>query len=49
MPGLSAIDREFKPLPEIKDHHPKYVLTRNDFSLYKEIITYLCPYLKGIK
>jgi predicted AAA+ superfamily ATPase len=27
----STIDREFTPLLEIKDNHPKYVITMDDF------------------
>ena len=30
MTGKSTIDREFKPLLEIRDHHPKYVVTMDD-------------------
>lgn len=31
MAEQSTIDREFKPLLEIKDNHPKYVVTMDDF------------------
>jgi hypothetical protein len=27
----STIDREFKPLLEVKDHHPKYVVTMDEY------------------
>ena len=30
MSGQSTIDREFAPLLEIKDHHPKYVVTMDE-------------------
>jgi len=29
--GQSTIDREFKPLLDIRDHHPKYVVTMDEF------------------
>jgi uncharacterized protein len=31
MTGQSTIDREFNPLMEIKDNHPKYVVTMDEF------------------
>jgi uncharacterized protein len=30
MTEQSTIDREFRPLLEIKDHHPKYVVTMDE-------------------
>ena len=30
MTGQTTIDREFMPLLEIKDHHPKYVVTMDE-------------------
>ena len=36
MTGQTTVDREFKPLLEIRDHHPKYVVTMDE--LWKDNI-----------
>ena len=41
MNSIETEDREYRPLENIKDHYPKYVLTRNDMIQYRNGIKHV--------
>ena len=48
MEGQSTIDREFAPLLEIRDNHPKYVVSMDElWRNYIEGIKYISVHISG--
>lgn len=49
MGGQSTIDREFVPLPEIRDNHPKYVVSMDELWRDNiEGIKHISVYITGV-